>query len=105
VDGRSVTWDYTGAWSLFALLASHGNQTSDFGETAEALPGMLRFAIPTIPEPPTVKGARIPAGEAGETRVFIRLAMRVPGAKEVREVPIAAFPTKAPLPAGTGSTE
>jgi type VI secretion system protein ImpL len=106
VDGRSVTWDYTGAWSLFALLASHGGQTSDFGETAEALPGTLRFAIPTLAENSTIKGAPAPSGTAaGETRVYIRLGMRIPDAKEMREVPVAGFPIKAPLPTGSSVPE
>jgi type VI secretion system protein ImpL len=105
VDGRSVTWDYTGGWSLFALLASHGGQKSDFGETAEALPGTLRFTIPTLPENSIIKGAPPPSGAAGEARVYIRLGMRIPDAKEMREVPVAGFPIKAPLPAGSPASE
>jgi type VI secretion system protein ImpL len=105
VDGRSVTWDYTGGWSLFALLAGHSGQTSDFGEAAEALPGTLRFVIPTLPENSTFKGAPPPSGATGETRVYIRLGMRIPDAKEMRQVPVAGFPIKAPLPAGSSAPE
>ena len=105
VDGRSVTWDYTGGWSLFALLASHSGQTSDFGEPAEALPGTLRFLIPTQPENSGIKGAPPPTAALGETRVYIRLGMRIPGAKEMREIPVAGFPVKAPLPTGSPAPE
>ncbi len=106
VDARTVSWNYPAGWSLFALLASHGGQTSDFGDTAAVLPGILRFVIPTIPDNSRIKGAS-PASPPGKTQLYIRLALRVPGAKEPRDVPVVfPFPVKAPLPpAGPGATE
>jgi hypothetical protein len=63
--------------------------------------------IHTLAENSIIKGAPPPAGDPGEARVYIRLGMRVPGAnaKEMREVPVAGFPIKAPLPAGSPAPE
>ena len=101
VDGRTVTWTYSGGWSLFAMLAAHTGTASDYGATADALASTMRFVIPTQLDAARPRGAGTPS-PPGETRVYVRLGLRIPGAKDVREVPIVSFPVKAPLvPAGT----
>ncbi|HVV44752.1 MAG TPA: hypothetical protein VHC72_06090 [Bryobacteraceae bacterium] len=97
VDGRTVTWTASGGWSLFAMLAAHGGTASDFGATPEALASTMRFVIPTAPDTTRSRGA-IPQSQPGATRVYIRLGLRIPGAKEMREAPLAPFPVKAPAP-------
>jgi type VI secretion system protein ImpL len=97
VDGRTVTWTRSGGWSLFALLAAHAGTASEYGTTPDALASTLRFVIPTLPDSTRARASSTPS-QPGETRVYIRLGLRIPGAKEAREVPIAAFPLMAPVP-------
>jgi hypothetical protein len=84
---------------LFALLASHAGTASDFGTTPDALASTMRFVIPTLLDT-TLDKTRIrpaaPAAQPGETRVYIRLGLRIPGAKDTRETPIVSFPESAP---------
>ncbi len=102
VDGRVVTWDYSGAWSLFALLARHGGRASTFGVSPELLPSTLGFVIPVVPDTSHQKTTKQMTSE-GETRVFLRLALRVPDGKQTREVPVVALPTKAPTTTATAA--
>jgi hypothetical protein len=68
------------------------------------LPGTLLFVIPTLPDNSRTKGAS--PVMPGQTRLYIRLAFRVPGAKEPGDVPVTPFPVKAPLPPpASGTTE
>jgi type VI secretion system protein ImpL len=96
IDGRLVSWDYPGPWSLFALLAEHGGQASSFGITPELLPSTLGFVIPVVSDTSLQKAPATAANE-GTTAVFVRIALRVPDGKQAREVPVVAPPTKAPI--------
>jgi len=95
VDGRSVSWNYAGGWSLFALLSQHTGTTSDFNATPQAMASTAKFAIPTLPDTSRQRPP-LPVPAPGETVVYLRFGLRIPDAKEPREVAIVAFPNKAP---------
>lgn len=96
IDGRVVSWNYSGPWALFALLAQHGGQASNFGVNPELLPSILGFVIPVVPD---VSRQKIPATAASQnpTSVFVRIALRVADGKQAREVPVVVPPMRAPV--------
>ena len=103
VDGRSVSWTYTGGWSLFALLSQHTGNASDFNATPQAMASTATFAIATLPDTSRERPP-LPVPTPGETVVYLRFGLRIPDAKEPRETPIVAFPTKAPQSAISSSS-
>ncbi len=95
-DGRLVSWNYSGPWSLFAFLAQHGGQASNFGVSAETLPSILGFVIPVVPDVSRQKPPAAATSE-GTTSVFVRIASRIADGKQAREAPVAVPPMRAPV--------
>lgn len=97
VDGRTVTWKYGGNWSLFALLNQHPGLASEFNTTPEMLRSTVRLVIPVAPDTSQLNKKVAPISTAEtDTKVFLRIGLRVPDAKAPREVPVVPFPVQAP---------
>lgn len=94
VDGRTATFSYPRAWSLFSLLDRNRPSITRVSQNARKDPHILEFSIPTIANNSAVKETkRIYKGDA---TVFVTL--RIFGSKALGEkrlvVPI--LPKKAP---------
>ena len=96
IDGRTVTYEFRDAWSLFRLLNSYGDQNADYGLMNTGSASTLRFLIPTANEAARAK-IQTPLKPQQQVKVFARLRFYVPGEKEPREVRIPAFPEAAPV--------
>jgi type VI secretion system protein ImpL len=97
VDARTVTWTYKDNWSLFALLNQHPGLASEFNSTPEMLQSTVRFVIPVTPDISRLGKKVAPVDNAAsDTKVFLRLGLRIPDPKQPREVPLAPFPVHAP---------
>ena len=103
VDGRTVTWAYSGPWAFFEMLAQHGGRAANFGVAPQLLSSTLGFVIPATSDTSHEKVTASPIDE-GDDRVFLRVVLRVSDGKQAREVPVVAPPTKAPV-SGTFSAK
>lgn len=92
VNRRVVSFEFTDAWSLFRLLASHKPNRGEVDAQAQQS-YLLSFYIPTMPDHslPQPKDGSV----GGFVRVYLRLMVLPPGAKEGVTVPVP-FPDAAP---------
>jgi type VI secretion system protein ImpL len=91
---RTVSFDYTGSWSLLRLLLAHKTNLADFDKGADPSPHTLTFLIPTAPDrtlPPQTKDDT----GAGQVQVYLQITLIPPGAKDRVSVPLP-FPVLAP---------
>ena len=94
VHQRTVSFEYTDAWSLLSLLAEHKPNLSEFNRGVDLSPQTLSFYIPTVPDRslPQPKNATA----AGQVRVYIQITVVPVGAKDGVNVPLP-FPAQAPV--------
>jgi type VI secretion system protein ImpL len=92
VRQRTVTFEYTGAWSLFQLLLDHKGGLADFKSGVDPMPHTLSFNIGTTPD------LTLPQrqGAPGQVRVYLQLTVVPTGAKDAVAVPLP-FPVRAPV--------
>lgn len=95
VDGRTVTWSYSGPWALFEMLAEHGGKAANFGVTPQMLSSTLGFVITVTSDTSHEKVTATPL-EEGNDRIFLRIMARVSNGKQAREVPVIGLPAQAP---------
>jgi type VI secretion system protein ImpL len=93
VHQRTVTYEYTGAWSLFRLLLEHKPGTGEL-DGPDPAPHTLSFYIPATPD--RTLPQRSDQGAGGQVRVYLQLAVLPVGAKEGVTVPLP-FPAQAPV--------
>jgi len=103
VNKRIVTFEYTDAWSLFRLLATHQANRGEIDLQAQK-PHLLSFYIPTVPDKTLPQPQDGSVG--GLVRVYVQLTVLPPGAKEGANVPLP-FPDRAPklTLSGTGDNQ
>lgn len=94
VHQRTVTFEYTNAWSLFSLLLDHKPSAAEFDRGADAAPQTLSFYIPTTPDRSLPQ--RKDGGSPEQVRVYLRLTVVPAGAKDGVTVPLP-FPAQAPV--------
>lgn len=97
VHQRTVSFEYTGAWSLLRLLAEHKPNISEFDRGTDPAPQTLSFYVPTAPDrtlPQPKNGTA-----AGQVRVYIQVTIVPVGAKDGVNVPLP-FPSQAPVLTG-----
>ncbi|MBV9506521.1 MAG: hypothetical protein JO323_16130 [Acidobacteriia bacterium] len=92
VHQRTVTFEYTDAWSLFRLLLEHKPSSVEFSQGVDPTPHTLSFYIATIPDRrlPQPKG-----GAAGQVRIYMQIDIVPAGMKNSVTVPLP-FPMQAP---------
>ncbi|HZY71737.1 MAG TPA: hypothetical protein VFE22_01370, partial [Edaphobacter sp.] len=86
VDGDSVSWTFKDGWSLIRFI-----QTFNAGPAFEQ-PFLLAFNIPE--KPASVSSEKLQTQTITSARVFVRLLVSPPGAKET--IAKAGFPVSAP---------
>jgi type VI secretion system protein ImpL len=93
VHQRTVSFDYSGAWSLFRLLLAHKPEMAEFEKGSDPTPHTLSFLIPTTPDRTLPQRRESPA--AGQVRVYLQLTVVPMGGKDSVNVPLP-FPVEAP---------
>jgi type VI secretion system protein ImpL len=91
---RVAVFEYRNRWSLLMMLLRQQPSAADFSPYGvDTEPYSLRFRIPTRADGNTYD-SQPEALRAGEARVFMRLSLLAPGAKEPLALP--SFPARAP---------
>jgi type VI secretion system protein ImpL len=91
VDGKNVTYRFTGDWALVSLLKSQ-SASSDAPTRAEVRPHLLKFEFAT--QAVATGGQFRSVAPEGRARVFMRVTVMPGGKKDVLSVPV--FPTAVP---------
>jgi type VI secretion system protein ImpL len=92
VKQRTVTFEYTDAWSLFQLLLDHKGGLADFNGGVDPMPHTLSFNVGTTPD------LTLPQrqGAPEQVRVYLQLTVVPTGGKDPVAVPLP-FPAQAPV--------
>lgn len=95
VTGSVVTYEYSGIWSIFALLR-------EYGDGGGPRPQTLRFVIDTGPTAPAAppdeeKAAKKPTGKAV---VYVRVTLTSLEKDKRQDLKLPAFPSRAPSLSG-----
>ena len=94
INGRTATFSYPTAWSLFALLDRNRPSIGTVSQASTKDPHVLKFSIPTIANTPSVsKGSPIKRGDA---TLFVTLRVFGSKAMGVKRLVVPPLPTKAP---------
>ncbi len=91
VDGKNVTYRFTGDWALVSLLKSQA-ASSDAPTRAEVRPHLLKFEFAT--QAVSTGGQFRSVAPEGRSRVFMRVTVTPGGKKDVLSLPV--FPTAVP---------
>ncbi len=110
VEGRTVSYTYTGRWSLFSFLRERAGEETDFEGGDDPHPQTLRFAIDTGPAPAAGqdedeendKNKPATPERTGQVKVFVRVTLMAIEKKDKeetrKEIELPDFPARAPVP-------
>lgn len=97
IDGRTVTFTYSGAWSLVALMQEHRALSQDFPDYVDPDPSTLKLTVPVS------DASSQPPQAQKDAVVFVRIQLTQPDEKKTAVTLPATFPASAPA-VGTAGT-
>jgi type VI secretion system protein ImpL len=102
-----VTYEYSGVWSLFALLREYAARPADFAGNGDPRPQTLRFAVDTGPVPAVpqdeekaAKKSPAPRERTGQAVVYVRVTLTSLEKDKRQDLELPAFPSRAPSLSG-----